>query len=123
MEITTLGAIISIILSFIAIAVAIIQTFISRSQLVQAKTTQSETERILEQIKEKVLRVENISDETRKDIKEQVAKLLDKQDENFKTLLNAPKENNQNEMMMTFLPKIMENPTMFDQLIKMANMR
>jgi hypothetical protein len=31
-----------------------------------------------------------------------------------------PKENNQNEMMMTFLPKLFENPEMFKTLIEIG---
>lgn len=109
---------IALIVSVIAVIVAFWQGFLAKTQLEEAKKTKTETEKLLDDIKSKVQRVETISDETRKDVKEQVSKLIDKQDENFKVLLNAPKENNQNEMMMAFLPKIMENPDMLEKIMK-----
>ncbi|TGK79287.1 hypothetical protein EHQ23_16895 [Leptospira bourretii] len=111
---------IPILISIAAVLVAFWQGFLAKSSLEQAKATKSETERVLIEIKEKVLRIETISDETRKDVKEQITRLIDKQDENFKVLLNAPKENNQNEMIMTLLPKLMENPEMMSMLMGMA---
>lgn len=111
---------IPILISVVAVGVAFWQGFLAKSSLEQAKTTKMETERVLNEIKEKVLRIETISDETRKDVKEQITRLIDKQDENFKVLLNAPKENNQNEMMMAVLPKLMENPDMMSMLMGMA---
>lgn len=113
--------ILAILISLIAVGVAFWQGFLAKSQLDQAKTTKTETEKLLAEIKSKVQRVETISDETRKDVKEQISKLIDKQDENFKVLLNAPKENNQNEMLMKMLPMIMENPEMLKTLMDIGN--
>ena len=117
----TTNEILSLSISIFAILIAFYQSFLSKSQLEQAKATKSDTEKLLAEIKEKVLRVENISDETRKDVKEQISKLIDKQDENFKVLLNAPKENNQNELMMALLPKMLENPDLFKTLVQLGN--
>ena len=107
----------TLILSVLAILVAFWQGFLSKQQLDQARQTKTDTEKLLDEIKSKVFKLEMIWDETRKDVKEQISKLIDKQDENFKSLLNAPKENSQNEMMMTFLPKMLENPEMLRTLI------
>jgi gas vesicle protein len=112
---------VAISISFIAVIVAFWQGFLAKTQLEQAKTTKTETEKVLDEIKSKVAKIEMISDETRKDVKEQISKLIDKQDENFKVLLNAPKENSQNEMIMSVLPKLMENPEMLQALIKLGN--
>lgn len=108
------------LLSFIAVIIAVWQGLLSKNQLEQAKQTKSETENLLDAIKEKVSRIEIISDETRKDLKEQIAKLVDRQDENFKMLLNAPKESSQNEMMMTFLPKFFENPELLKTMFELS---
>lgn len=110
----------TLIVSIVAILIAIWQGLLSKQQLEQARQTKSDTERLLDEIKGKVYKLEAISDETRKDVKEQISKLIDKQDENFKVLLNAPKENNQNEMMMTFLPKMLENPEMLKTLVELG---
>lgn len=110
---------IAVVISLVAIGVAFWQGFLAKSQLEEAKRTKTETEKLLDDIKSKVLRVETISDETRKDVKEQISKLIDKQDENFKVLLNAPKENNQNELIKTFLPMILENPDLIEKISKM----
>lgn len=101
---------IAIGISIIAVIVAFWQGYLSKQQLEQAKQTKSETDKVLEEIKLKVTRVESISDETRKDVKEQVSKLIDKQDENFKVLLKAPTQNSQNEMMAALLPSLLQNP-------------
>lgn len=108
------------IISLVSVCAAFWQGFLAKTQLEQAKTTKTETEKLLDEIKIKVLKIETISDETRKDIKEQISKLVDKQDENFKVLLNAPKENNQNEMMMALLPKFLDNPEMLKTLIEIS---
>lgn len=110
----------ALVISLFSLGIAFWQGFMAKAQLDQAKATKGETEKLLDEIKTKVQRIETISDETRKDIKEQVSKLVDKQDENFKVLLNAPKENNQNEMLMAFLPKMMENPEMLKTLIELG---
>lgn len=112
--------IISIVLTIIAVLIAIWQGMLSKSQLEQSKQTKSETEKLLEEIKLRVHKIELTSDETRKDVKDQVARLIDKQDENFKTLLNAPKENSQNELMMTLLPQVIQNPELFNTLVKLG---
>lgn len=113
--------VLAIIISIIAVGVAVWQGFLAKNQLEQAKLTKTETEKLLDEIKSKVQRIETISDETRKDVKEQISKLVDKQDENLKTLLNAPKDNRQNEMLMALLPKLMENPVMLEKLIEIGN--
>lgn len=64
-----------------------------------------------------------IADETRKDVKEQVSKLIDKQDESFKFLLNVPKESNQNEMIMALFPKLIENPTLLQSIIEFSKIK
>ncbi|WP_338870636.1 hypothetical protein WBJ53_23275 [Spirosoma sp. SC4-14] len=111
----------TLIISLVAIIVAFWQGFLAKSQLDQAKETKSETEKLLDEIKQKVVRIEAISDETRKDLKEQITKLIDKQDENLKTLLNAPKESSQNEMLMAFLPMFLEKPDLMKTLIELGN--
>lgn len=111
----------ALLVSLVAVGIAFWQGFLAKNQLEQAKITKTEIERLLDEIKSKVLRVETISDETRKDVKEQISKLIDKQDENFKTLLKAPSENSQNEMIMKFLPMMMENPQMLEKLIELGN--
>ena len=114
-ELLTLG------ISLIAVGIAVWQGFLAKSQLEEAKRTKTETEKLLDEIKNKVQRIETISDETRKDVKEHISKLIDKQDENFKVLLNAPMENSQNEMLKTFLPELMQNPSMMEKLIEIGN--
>lgn len=111
---------IPIFLSLIAIVVAFWQGFLAKAQLEQAKETKSETEKLLQDVKDKVIRIESISDETRKDVKEQIGKLIDKQDENFKVLLSAPQQNNQNEMIMQLLPQILANPDSLKTIIELS---
>ena len=111
---------ITLSISIVAIIVAFWQGFLAKSQLDQAKQTKTDTEKLLDEIKQKVVKIETISDETRKDVKEQISKLIDKQDENFKTLLNAPKEDSQNQMLMTFLPALLEKPEMMETLLKFS---
>ncbi|RXJ69696.1 hypothetical protein CRV08_03045 [Halarcobacter ebronensis] len=109
-----------LIISFIAVIIALWQGYLAKSQLEQAKITKRDTEKLLDDIKEKVNKIEMISDETRKDVKEQISKLVDKQDENFKLLLNTPKENNQNEMIMKLFPSLMNNPELLKMFIEMG---
>ncbi len=108
------------ILSFVAIVIAVWQGKLSKDQLEQSKQTKSDTEKLIEDIKQRVSKIEYISDETRRDVKEQIAKLIDKQDENFKTLLNAPKENSQNEMMMALIPQLLNNPELIDKFVNLT---
>ena len=114
MELATLS------ISLVAVAIAVWQGYLSKAQLVQAKTTKSETEKLLAEIQSKVLRIEAISDETRKDVKEQISKLIDKQDENFKVLLNAPKIQSQNEIIKSMLPRFLENPEMLKAAMELS---
>jgi ATP-dependent Zn protease len=65
---------------------------------------------LLDEIKEKIVKIETISDETRKDVKEQISKMIDKNDENFKTLLKSSKEIDQNQLLTTLLPSLLQNP-------------
>ncbi|MBK2267990.1 hypothetical protein [Francisella philomiragia] len=110
----------SLFISLIAVGVAFWQGFLSKSQLEQAKNTKDEANKLLDEIKTKVAKVETISDETRKDVKEQISKLIDKQDENFKVLLNAPNQNSQNEMIMSLLPSLLEKPDILKTFIELG---
>lgn len=78
---------ISLVVAFIALFVAFWQWFLSKQQLEQAKETKKDTERLLDEIKQKIVRIEAISDETRKDVKEQISNMINKNDENFKEVL------------------------------------
>lgn len=109
-----------IAISITAVFVALWQGFLAKQQLDKAERTKDDTEKLLDEIKEKTTKIEMISDETRRDVKEQISKLVDKQDENLKALLNAPKETTQHEMLMSLLPKIMENPDSFTALIEIG---
>lgn len=111
---------IAIIISILAVIVAFWQGNLSKQQLEQAKQTKSETDRLLEEIKLKVTKVESISDETRKDVKDQISKLIDKQDENFKVLLKAPTQNSQNEMIAALLPSLLKNPDSLKAILDLS---
>lgn len=86
----------------LALILSFWQGFLAKQSLEQAKETKNDTERLLDEIKSKVSKVEIISDETRKDVKEQISKMIDKNDENFKTLL----ENNNNWFWMEEIMKM-----------------
>lgn len=105
----------------IAVLIAIWQALLSKAQLTESKRTKDETEKLLDEIKNKVFKIELISDETRKDVKDQITRLIDKQDENFKTLLNAPKDKNQTDLMMSLLPSLLQNPEKLTSLIELSN--
>lgn len=111
---------ISIIIAIIALLVAIWQGFLSKQQLEQAKETKSDTEKLLDEINSKVQKIETLTDETRKDVKEQISKLIDKQDENMKTLLNNPAKSEQNQMMMQLLAPMLQNPESFKMLMELS---
>jgi len=115
--------IITIAIAIVAAAVAFWQAFLSKQQLEESRRVKSETETMLDSINRKVESVQTISDETRRDVKDQIAKLIDRQDENFKTLLNAPKDRNQTEMILALMPKLLENPEMLSTLVKLGNQR
>ncbi len=110
-------------ISILAVILAFWQGYLSKQQLEQAKQTKSETDKLLDEIKTKVTKVESISDETRKDVKNQISKLIDKQDENFKVLLNAPTQNSQNEMILALLPTLLQNPESMKTMIDLANIQ
>ncbi|RXJ99338.1 hypothetical protein CRV02_11900 [Arcobacter sp. CECT 8989] len=112
-----------IVIAVVAVVIAIWQGVLAKAQLEQAKITKQETERVLETINEKVNKIEMISDETRKDVREQISKLVDKQDENFKMLLNTPKENSQNELIAKLLPTLMTDPEMFKMLVEFGQQK
>lgn len=116
-EIVTIG------ISVIAAGVAFWQAHLSKTQLTESRRVKAKTETMLDHINKKVEDVRSISDETRKDVKDQVAKLIDRQDENFKTLLNAPKDRNQTDMIMALMPKMFENPDMFEKLVQLSNQK
>lgn len=114
---------IAIGISLLAVIVAFWQGNLSKQQLNQAKQTKNETDKLLEEIKSRVTKVESISDETRKDVKDQISKLIDKQDENFKVLLNAPAQNSQNEMIAALLPTLLQNPDSMKTMMDLANLQ
>ena len=93
----------------------------AKAQLEQAKPTTAETEKLSAESKERLVRIESLSDETREDVKEQITKLIDKQDENFKTVLQTPERNNQNELLMSILPQIFASPENLKNIIEFAN--
>ena len=109
-----------VLVSCIAVAAAFWQGFLAKQQLENAKQTRDETAKLLDDIKQRVTKIEMISDETRQVVKNEVSKLVDKQDENFKVLLNAPRENSQNEMMVSLLPALLENPERLAALLKLS---
>lgn len=109
-----------VLVSCIAVAAAFWQGFLAKQQLENAKQTRDETAKLLDDIKQRVTKIEMISDETRQVVKNEVSKLVDKQDENFKVLLNAPRENSQNEMMASLLPALLENPERLAALLKLS---
>jgi len=111
---------ISIIIASVALLIAFWQAFLSKQQLDQAKETKSDTGKLLDEIKAKVNKIETISDETRKDIKEQVSKLIDKQDETIKSLLATPQKSEQNQMMMQLLGPMLANPDNLEKIMKLA---
>jgi gas vesicle protein len=113
----------TLIISLVAVSLAFWQGNIAKRQLEESKETKTETEKLLDEIKEKVVKIESISDETRKEVKDQVSKLIDKQDENFKTLLNAPREDSQNQMIAQLLPVMMNNPDTLKALIDLGSQK
>lgn len=112
---------IGIIIAVLALIVSFWQGWLSKQQLDEAKSTKKDTEELLDEIKTKVNKVETISDETRKDVKEQIAKLIDKQDENMKILLESPAKSDQNQMIMQFMSQAMSNPDMFNKIMELSN--
>ncbi len=112
----------SLFIAIIALWVAFWQWFLSKQQLEEAKKTKWETEKLLDEIKQKIVRIEAISDETRKDVKDQVSKMIDKNDENFKELLKSWKEIDQNQLMNAILPALLQNPNWLDSLMEFAKL-
>lgn len=106
----------------VAIWISIWQSSLSKQQLDQSKETKRETEKLLDDIKLKITEIKIISDETRKDVKDQISKMIDKNDENFKTLLNSWKEIDQNQLMNAILPWMMQNPDWMSQLMELAKL-
>jgi heme exporter protein D len=107
-------------ISLIALVVAVIQTFISKQQLKEAQETKSDTEELLDEIKEKVVKIEGISDDTKRTVSEQMAKLIDKQDENIKTLLNSPHKSEQNQMMNNLFSSIFSSPENLKTIMELS---
>lgn len=110
----------SLIVAIVSIFIAIWQGMLSKQQLEQAKNTKNETEKLLWIINEKVNKIELISDETRRDIKEQISKMIDKNDENFKELLKNGSKTNEIQMVSALAP-LMQNMDRFMQLVEMWN--
>lgn len=108
---------VSLIIAIIALLVALWQGWLSKQQLDEAKQTKNDTEKLLDEIKDKVNYIQTISNETRSDVKDQVSKLIDKQDENMKTLLNSPAQTEQNQMIM----QLMSQPDVLKQLLELTN--
>lgn len=108
----------SLIIAIISAGIAIWQWILSKQQLEQAKNTKNETDKLLSIINEKVNKIELISDETRKDIKEQISKMIDKNDENFKELLKNSSKSNEIQMVSTLAP-LMQNPELFNNIIQL----
>lgn len=111
---------IAISIAVVALGVSFWQAFLSRQQLEQAKETKGDTEKLLSEIKNKVNKIESISDETRKDVKEQVSKMIDKQNEHIQSLLETPQKSEQNQMIMQLLGPMLSNPDNFEKLIKIT---
>ena len=109
-------------LSIIAVLIAFWQGYLAKEQLEHAKDTKRRTEDVLHAIEEKVLKIENISDETRKDVRENISKFIDKKDENLKMLLKAPTENNQNQMIAQLLPAFLNADNGIETLMKLAEL-
>lgn len=110
----------SLVVALVSIWIAIWQGTLSKQQLEQAKNTKNETEKLLWIINEKVNKIELISDETRRDIKEQISKMIDKNDENFKELLKNGSKTNEIQMVSALAP-LMQNMDGFMQLVEMWN--
>lgn len=110
----------SLVVAIVSILIAIWQGLLSKQQLEQAKNTKNETEKLLWIINEKVNKIELISDETRRDIKEQISKMIDKNDENFKELLKNGSKTNEIQMVSALAP-LMQNMDGFMQLVEMWN--
>lgn len=110
----------AIFIAIIALLVTLWQAFLSKQQLEHAKETKTDTEKLLSDIKEKVNKIESISDETRKDVKEQVSKMIDKQNEHIQSLLETPQKSEQNQMIMQLLGPMLSNPDNFEKLIKIT---
>jgi gas vesicle protein len=115
-----IGTVISIGIAFLAVIVAFWQGFLSKAQLEEAKRTKTETDKILTEISQKAEHIQSIADETRKDVKDQISRLIEKQDENFKLVLNAPNNKNQSDLLQALVPKLMENPQIFQTLIELG---
>jgi len=112
---------VTILISLGSLAVAVWQADISKKQLEEAKKTKGETEKVLDKINEKVLEIEKISKETRDNVKEQISKLIEKQDENIKTLLDAPHKSEQNQMMTQIFTAALSNPETLKTLAEIGN--
>lgn len=110
----------TVIISLIALGIALWQAFISKQQLREAQETKSDTKNLLDEIKEKVVKIEGISEDTKSTVSEQMSKLIDKQDENIKTLLKSPHESEQNQMIGNILAAAISNPDSFNTLIKLG---
>ena len=121
MEWTIVFWIWTLVIWIISIAVAIWQWFLSKEQLDQAKNTNQDTKRLLDSISERITKIESLSNETRTDVKEQISKMIDKNDENFKELLRWSKEIDQNELMKTLLPSLLQDPDTMRDLMNAWN--
>ena len=113
--------VVSLLISIVAVGVAFWQVSISRAQLREAKTTKSDTEKLLAEIRTSVNRIEISSEETRKRVNDQVDKLIDKQDENMKRLLDSPKEKSQSDLLMALIPEIFKSPDLLKTIIDAGN--
>ncbi|MEA4966666.1 MAG: hypothetical protein VB048_00925 [Bacteroidaceae bacterium] len=115
-----ISSIVSIVIGFIAVVIAFWQARISKDQLEESKATKTETEKLLVEIKSKVEKIDSISSDTKRNIEEQIRRMIDRQDENFKILLASPKEKNQNDLLMAMLPKVFDNPELFAKVLEIS---
>lgn len=106
-----LGIIISSILGVVAITIAIIGVKYAKDQVALAKSTKSQTEKLLEKIDKKTDEIKSVSENTQKSIDDQISTLL----KNF-----DPKVQTENKMMEAFLGAAVSDPNMLKEVLKMA---
>jgi predicted PurR-regulated permease PerM len=94
----------TIIIAVVSAGIAFWQGISAHKQVELSKNTNDETKRLLEDIKRIVEKVENVSSETKKDVENQVDKLIDNQNEHQKTLMG-----NLTNILSNFDPKVKSN--------------
>lgn len=114
--------IVAIGIAIIAVGIAFWQGVLAKEQLKQAKETKSETEKLLLEINLKVNKIETLSNSMREDMKNQVSKLIDNQDSNFKMLLK-PSNDEGTELAKAMIPEIMKDPKLFKEMMKISKQK